>query len=65
MSYLIKDTTREERLNYVQNAIAIMEASQESVNPKLEEILMQYVEGLIEIKDIKKTLKERYLNGKK
>ena len=50
MDYLIKNTTREQRINLVKNSLGIV----------LEELLLQYVNGKKELSEIKKELIERY-----
>ena len=60
MSYLIKDTTREERKKIAKNALAISVGSNEMPSEETIEIVKQYVDGKMELKEVQKKIIERY-----
>jgi hypothetical protein len=56
MSYLIKDTTREKRQMNVDDALAITLLDAEYPTSKTLELASKYVEGIIEIDEIRKII---------
>lgn len=60
MSYLIKDTTREERKKIAKNALAISVGSNEMPSKESIELVKQYVDGKMELKEVQKRIIERY-----
>lgn len=60
MSYLIKDTTKEQRKELVKKAYAISVASGENPTDETLELLKEYVEGKTELKDIQEKLINKY-----
>ena len=60
MNYLIKDTTREERKKIAKSALAISVGSDEMPSNAPIELVQQYVDGKIELKDVQKNIVERY-----
>ncbi len=62
MSYLIKDTTREQRLAFVNKALAISLSGAKEPSPRVIELLNEYIEGNIELKDVKKIIMKEITN---
>ena len=60
MKYLIKDTTREERKKLAKSALAISVASNEMPSKEAIELVKQYVNGYMELEEVKKKIIERY-----
>lgn len=60
MDYLIKNTTREQRINLVKNSLGIVLADGKMPDKETKELLLQYVNGKKELSEIKKELIERY-----
>lgn len=60
MSYLIKDTTREERKKIAKNALAISIGSNEMPSDETIQIVKEYVDGKIELEEVQKKVIERY-----
>lgn len=60
MSYLIKDTTEEERKKIAKNALAISVGSNEMPSKEAIELVKEYVEGKTELKEVQKKIIERY-----
>ena len=58
MSYLIKDTTKEQRLAFVKKALAISLTGAEEPNERVIALLNEYIEGNIELKDIQRIIIE-------
>ena len=56
MSYLIKDTTREQRILFVNKALAISKSGAKDPDNRVLELLNEYIEGNIELKDIQKII---------
>lgn len=61
--YLIKDTTREERQQIVDEALGNMNGSCDGCMVGLAEMYQQYVEGIKEIRDINMEFNARYARG--
>ena len=60
MSYLIKDTTKEERLNIVNKALAISLTGSLAPSKETLKLAMEYVDGKKELSEIQKIVIERY-----
>ena len=60
MEYLIKNTTKEERKKIAKNALAISVGSNEMPSKETIELVKEYVEGNIELKEVQKKIIERY-----
>ena len=60
MSYLIKDTTREERKKIAKNALAISIGSNEMPSKETIELVKEYVDGKTELEEVQKKVIERY-----
>lgn len=60
MSYLIKDTTKEERKNIAKNAFGISIASDNMPSKETIDLVNQYINGKLELEDVKKKVIERY-----
>lgn len=60
MSYLIKDTSKEERKKIVKNAFGISIASNEMPSKEVIKIVKQYIDGEMELEDIQKKVIEKY-----
>lgn len=57
--YLIKNTTREERFELVQNALAITISGSKMPEDEILLIAKQYVDGKKELKEVQKEIIER------
>ena len=60
MSYLIKDTTQEERKKIAKSALAISVGSDEIPSKETINLVKQYVDGKMELEDVQKNIIERY-----
>ena len=60
MEYLVKNTTREERKKIAKKALAISVGSNEMPSEETIEIVKEYVDGKIELKEAQKKVIERY-----
>lgn len=60
MSYLIKDTSRNQRKELVKKAYAISVASNETPTDETLELLKEYVDGKTELDDIKQKIINKY-----
>lgn len=60
MEYLIENTTREERKKIAKKALAISIGSNEMPSKEVIDIVKQYVDGEIELKEVQKRVIERY-----
>lgn len=60
MSYLIKDTSKEERKKIVKNAFGISIASNEIPSKEVIELVKQYINGNMELEEVQKKVIERY-----
>ena len=60
MSYLIKDTTREERAKLVKKALGISVSGAELPSNETLRIVKQYIDGEKELKEVQKEIIERY-----
>ena len=62
-SYLIKDTTREEREAIVREALGHMEASCDGCMPGLAEMYQAYIDGEMELRECNATFNARYVHA--
>lgn len=60
MSYLIKDTTKEDRKKYVEKALGISLSGAVEPSDKLKFLINEYIEGNIELNEIKKLIVKEY-----
>ena len=60
MSYLIKDTTNEERKKIAKAALAISVGSNETPTRETIDLVKQYADGKMEIEEVQKKVIERY-----
>lgn len=60
MEYLIKNTTKEERKKIAKNALAISIGSNEMPSKETIELVKEYIEGNIELKEVQRKIIERY-----
>ena len=60
MSYLIKDTTKDQRREIVKKAYAISLASAEEPTEDTLALLAEYVEGKTELKEIQEKIINKY-----
>ncbi len=61
MSYLIKDTTREEREQIVKESLGNIEANCDGCMAGLAEMYEEYIEGKKELRDINMEFNARYV----
>ncbi len=61
MSYLIKDTTREEREQIVKESLGYIEASCDGCMPGLAEMYEEYIDGKKELREINMEFNARYV----
>ncbi len=62
-SYLIKDTTREERQKYVDDALTISQIDAGAPSKGTIELLDLYIAGKMEIEDVQKEIIRRAKEG--
>jgi len=60
MSYLIKDTSKEERLLLVEKALSISLSGANKPSEEVIELAYEYVDGKKELKDIQNIIIEKY-----
>ena len=63
MSYLIKDTTREERERIVAESLGEIGAACDGCAAGLAEMYQDYIDGKRELKDINMAFSARYVSG--
>ena len=63
-SYLIKDTTREEREAIVAEALGNIEASCDGCMPGLAEMYQAYIDGEMELRECNAAFNKGYISGK-
>lgn len=63
-SYLIKDTTREEREAIVAEALGNIEASCDGCMPGLAEMYQAYIDGVMELRECNAAFNKGYISGK-
>jgi len=62
-SYLIKDTTREEREQIVAESIGNIESMCDGCSPGLVEMYQDYIDGKKELREINMEFNARYVSG--
>lgn len=62
MKYLIKDTTKEERLQYIQKALLISMSDADKPSNKVMMLIQEYIDGKKELDEIKKEIIKEYQN---
>lgn len=60
MSFLIKDTTKEERKKIVKNAFGVTISSNEMPSKEVIELTKKYINGEMELEDVQKKVIEMY-----
>lgn len=60
MSYLIKDTRKEERKKIAKNAFGISIASNEIPSKEVIELVKQYINGNMELEEVQKKVIDIY-----
>lgn len=63
-SYLIKDTTREERELIVAEALGNIEANCDGCMPGLAEMYQAYIDGEMELRECNAAFNKGYISGK-
>ncbi len=63
MSYLIKDTTREEREAIVAESLGAIEGSCDGCAAGLAEMYQDYIDGKKELKEINMEFRRGYISG--
>ena len=63
-SYLIKDTTREEREQIVAEALGNIEANCDGCMPGLAEMYQAYIDGEMELRECNAAFNNGYISGK-
>lgn len=61
--YLIKDTTREEREQIVEESLGAMEAACDGCAAGLAEMYQDYIDGKRELREINREYVARYVRG--
>lgn len=62
-SRLIKDTTREERMQIIEEALAAFESGCDGCPPGLERMYDDYIEGKMELHEVNMAFNARYVSG--
>ena len=63
-SYLIKDTTKEEREAIVAEALGNIEANCDGCMPGLAEMYQAYIDGEMELRECNAAFNKGYISGK-
>ena len=63
-SYLIKDTTREERERIVSESVGRIEAACDGCAPGVIEMYQAYIDGEKELREINREYVARYVSGR-
>ena len=63
-SYLIKDTTREEREQIVTEALGNIEANCDGCMPGLAEMYQAYIDGEMELRECNAAFNKGYISGR-
>ena len=63
-SYLIKDTTREQREQIVAEALGHIEANCDGCMPGLAEMYQAYIDGDMELRECNAAFNKGYISGK-
>lgn len=61
--YLISETTKEERIEIVKKALGISLLGAKAPSDEVLQLVKQYIDGKIEIKEIQKLVLQKYTNG--
>lgn len=64
MSYLIKDTTKEERKQIVEESLGNISASCDGCGAGIVEMYQPYIDGLKELGDINMEFRAGYVSGR-
>lgn len=62
-SRLIKDTTREERIQIIEEALQAFESGCDGCPPGLERMYDDYIEGKMELHEVNMAFNARYVSG--
>ncbi len=60
MSYLIKDTTKQQRAEIIKQALAISMSGTDIPTDKALSIVKEYIDGITELKDVQTKIIEIY-----
>lgn len=60
MSYLIKDTTKQQRAEIIKQALAISMSGTDIPTDKALSIAKEYIDGITELKDVQTKIIEMY-----
>ena len=63
MSYLIKDTSKEERKEIAKEALAISVASGKMPSKETIDLIKEYINGKMELEEVQKRIIEKYKKG--
>ena len=63
MSYLIKDTSKEERKKLAKEALAISLACDKKPSKETINLVKEYVNGRMELEEVQKKVIEKYKKG--
>lgn len=63
MSYLIKDTSKEERKEIAKEALAISVASGRMPSKETIDLIKEYINGKMELEEVQKRIIEKYKKG--
>ena len=63
-SYLIKDTTREERERIVADCLEAIEASCDGCSSGIAEMYQAYIDGEMELREVNAQFNARYVSGR-
>ena len=63
MSYLIKDTTREERERIVEDSLGNISGACDGCSAGLAEMYQDYIDGKKELREINMEFRARYVSG--
>ncbi len=63
MSYLIKDTTREERERIVAESLGNIDVACDGCSPGIVKMYQAYIDGEMELKDVNMAFQARYISG--
>ena len=63
MSYLIKDTTKEEREKIVAESLGNIDAACDGCAPGIVKMYQDYIDGKMELKEVNMAFQARYVSG--
>ena len=63
MSYLIKDTTKEEREKIVAESLGNIDAACDGCAPGIVKMYQDYIDGKKELKEVNMAFQARYVSG--